>query len=137
MPPHEAKTRHAKPLARQKENLDLSRVDEWDISTAFSDCKSVTSRLCIEVVRAFRSVLRRVKSRKDLPRSLSHRLDKSCGSLTLWAAGYGVREGELDDALAKSRSLRRSIYELLVSIGKAVSEEQNSYQGSNWETMLP
>ncbi|KAM9878516.1 hypothetical protein VDGL01_07368 [Verticillium dahliae] len=123
MPPHEAKTRHAKPLARQKENLDLSRVDEWDISTAFSDCKSVTSRLCIEVVRAFRSVLRRVKSRKDLPRSLSHRLDKSCGSLTLWAAGYGVREGELDDALAKSRSLRRSIYELLVSIGKAVSEE--------------
>ncbi|KAF3352608.1 hypothetical protein VDGD_03438 [Verticillium dahliae] len=122
MSPHEAKTRHAKPLARQKENLDLSRVDEWDISTAFSDCKSVTSRLCIEVVRAFRSVLRRVKSHKDLPRSLSHRLDKSCGSLTLWAAGYGVREGELDDALAKSRSLRRSISELLVSIGKAVSE---------------
>ncbi|KAG7104462.1 Zinc finger transcription factor ace1 like protein [Verticillium longisporum] len=123
MPPHGAKTRHAKPLSRQKERLDLSRIDEWDISLAFSDSKSVTSRLCIEVVRAFRSVLRRVKSRKDLPRSLSHRLDKSCGSLTLWAAGYGVREGELDDALAKSRSLRRSISELLLSIGKAVSEE--------------
>ncbi|KAF6784170.1 hypothetical protein CSOJ01_15786 [Colletotrichum sojae] len=42
--------------------------------------------------------------------------------MVLWAEGYGVVEGKLDDVLSASRTLERSLLRLLKSIGKMLSD---------------
>ncbi|KAL2876272.1 hypothetical protein SGCOL_008445 [Colletotrichum sp. CLE4] len=93
------------------------QVHEPDSGTASRDVPSIARILCIAAVRELKGVVRLAELRDDLSRSNRHCLKKACDTLTLWASGYGIPEGDLDEALATSWILQRSVLELLVSIG--------------------
>lgn len=104
-------------VSDDKSELALSRVRDWDTSGAVThSSSSVASLLCAETVKAFRNVARYAERRgNDV--SDRRRLKQNFDTFMLWAMGYGVREGDLDEALAASWTLQRSILELLVFVG--------------------
>lgn len=55
-------------------------------------------------------------------------LERSGSSLVLWAEGYGVVEGKLDDVISASPTLERSLLRLLKSVGRILSDRESEYQ---------
>ncbi|OHF01592.1 hypothetical protein CORC01_03082 [Colletotrichum orchidophilum] len=104
--------------------LTASRVSKWDVDASDKDARSVAGVLCTETIRAFRGIVRNIERRDDLPQSNRHCLKKTCDTLILWASGYGVNEGDLDEALATSWVLQRSMLELMVSVGSLLLLKQ-------------
>lgn len=112
-------------MAAAKEDIaatNLAWVEDWTIDAPESEQRSVASRLVKECVAVFRRVAKQLRSVPDVPNRTYRSYEKSFSSLCLWDAGYGVDEGKLDELLAKSRTLRRSILELLISIGTSLTE---------------
>ncbi|WQF83671.1 hypothetical protein CDEST_08685 [Colletotrichum destructivum] len=96
----------------------------------FQDCisadqpredRSFASRLCEECVKTFRSILKDLPSSSNhLPKDICRSLERSGGSLILWADGHGILCGNLDDALRTSRFLRKTILDLLINVSQTL-----------------
>ncbi|PVH71686.1 hypothetical protein DL98DRAFT_596710 [Cadophora sp. DSE1049] len=97
-------------------------IREWKVEEDVSDQRSITSRLCIECSKAYGAAVKHLATRKDVPKSTYRTLERSWSSLILWSDGYGVTDGELDEVLAKSCTLRQSTLELLTNISKTLTE---------------
>lgn len=53
-------------------------------------------------------------------------LERSLGYLVLWADGYGVKDGQLDSMLGRSRRARQSTFRLLVSVCQTLTKRKLS-----------
>jgi hypothetical protein len=83
---------------------------------------SVTSRIVSESSSVFKVVLQHAAAPDSKVSPGTRRnLEESYSRLVLWADGYGVKDGAIDDVVAASRSLRRAVTELMVSISKTLS----------------
>ncbi|KAF4474657.1 Ankyrin repeat [Fusarium agapanthi] len=94
-------------------------IREWQTDAQHSDGledKSVTARLCDAALRFYKELLRHVSKQLDVPRPVRMSLQRTYSLMVLWSDGYGVREGDLDDILAKSRNIRRATLKILSSI---------------------
>lgn len=91
-------------------------VEDWTIEAPEALSNSTTSRLAKECVATSKQVLKRIKDHPNVSQANYHAYEKSQSSLALWEAGYGVGEGKLDELLAQSRTLRKSMLEPLVNI---------------------
>ncbi|RYP65226.1 hypothetical protein DL770_009053 [Monosporascus sp. CRB-9-2] len=99
----------------------LAWIQDWNIEAAEPDKGSATSRLAKESVAVFKKILKGLSNR-DIPQQSFRRFETSCSSLILWETGYGVGDGKLDEAFTRSRTLRRSILEPLVSISETLTD---------------
>lgn len=86
----------------------------------------LTSHLCEECVHSFRYAVKISKFTKELPLPIRRNLERSGSSLVLWAEGYGVVKGKLNDVLSASPTLERSLLRLLKSIGRTLSDRESA-----------
>ena len=100
----------------------LAPVLTWRIEEADADTGSVTSRLTRECVSVFRRFMRILPKSDVIPPKAFRQIERSCSSLILWDKGYDISSGDIDNVLAKSRKLRRSILERLISISEILSD---------------
>lgn len=113
-------------LIRASETRGVAPVLEWwQIEEVEPDRGSVTSRLTKECVSVFRRHMKKLPKDNDLTQNTFRRLERSCSSLILWESGYEVAKGGLDDALTKSRTLRRSTLEHLVNISEVLTDRSS------------
>ena len=115
-------------IQRAAEAPALAPVLAWRIEEADVDTGSVTSRLTKECVSVFRRFMRILPKNDAIHPEAFRQIERSCSSLILWDKGYDISTGEIDDVLAKSRILRRSILERLISISETLSD--------SWSTNL-
>lgn len=108
----------------------LARVREWNIKVAEPDPGSAASRLVKQCVAVFKRVLKCMSNNPEIPTNLFRRLERCYSSLALWDVGYGIGRGKLDESMARSRTLRRSILEPLVSINRTLINRLFSLNGS-------
>lgn len=99
-----------------------SWVEDWHIEAPDTHTKSTTSRLVKECIAVSRQILRRIKANNRPSQATCRAFEKSHSELVLWDTGYGVREGKLDEALGKSRTLARSLLNPLVSISLTMTQ---------------
>jgi hypothetical protein len=98
-----------------------SWVRQLDASDSPTDEPSVTVRLVSENLKCLKVVLKHVSPPDfEMPVTTRKSLQECYSRLILWVDGYGVEQGELDEAMARSRRLRRAVTEILVSIGRTV-----------------
>ncbi|KAF5560729.1 ankyrin repeat [Fusarium phyllophilum] len=98
-------------------------IREWQVDAHHSDGlenKSVTARLCDAALRFYKELLRHVSKHLDVPKLVRMSLQRTYSLMVLWSDGYGVREGDLDDILAKSRNIRRATLKILSSIANTL-----------------
>ncbi|KAH0431609.1 hypothetical protein CcaCcLH18_06913 [Colletotrichum camelliae] len=101
-----------------------SRIHDWlEKEASGPETKSLVSRLCEECIKAARNALRDMKTRGNLPKLEYRSLERSTSSFVLWVDGHKVAEGQLDDALGKSRMLRLSVLKLLISISNTLCDK--------------
>lgn len=100
----------------------LAPALEWRIDNAEQDQGSVASRLTKECILVFRKLMKKLPKENELSIRTFRKLEQSCSSLILWDSGYGVAKGDLDDVLAKSRTLNRSILWALISISRTLTD---------------
>jgi hypothetical protein len=115
-------------MLRVSEAYAHSWVKQLDIEHQPED-KSITTRLSTECVRVFKAVLNYIRSsrhKKIVKRPVQRSLRQSCECFILWLDGHRVAEGGIDEALTKSRTLRRSIIGLLISIGRILTDSMPS-----------
>jgi hypothetical protein len=89
------------------------QAEQWDAETQNS---SLVTRLCTDVVGIAKETLHSLP--ETIPKKLRKNLERSCSSIVLWADGYGIQEGRLDETLAKSRASRESTLKILSSISR-------------------
>lgn len=65
-------------------------------------------------------LLKRASLDRNIPQYIYRGLESSYSSLTLWAQGYGVADGNLDDRLKKSRLLQSMTLEPLIRISETL-----------------
>jgi len=82
--------------------------------------RSVAARLCEEILTTFHEVLRQICQRQDIAKPIYISLGRAYSCIALWSDGYGVKEGNLDDVLAKSRVVRRSTLKALSSVAETI-----------------
>ncbi|KAK2063388.1 hypothetical protein LY76DRAFT_642561 [Colletotrichum caudatum] len=111
-------------MAQQRglENYDAARIRDW-IAEEAPETESLVNRLCRRCIPAIKVVLRKTKRNHDVPELAYRSLERSGSSFILWADGHSVVHGNLDDALAKSETLRKSVLELLISIAETISDK--------------
>ncbi|KAF5618430.1 ankyrin repeat [Fusarium sp. NRRL 25303] len=98
-------------------------IREWQADAHLSDGledKSVTARLCDAVLGFYKELLRHVSKQLDVPKLVRMSLQRTYSLMVLWSDGYGVREGDLDDILAKSRNIRQATLKILSSIANVL-----------------
>ncbi|KAK3988277.1 hypothetical protein QBC44DRAFT_329775 [Cladorrhinum sp. PSN332] len=101
-----------------------SWVRQLDAGDNPIDNSSVAVRLVSEDLKCLKIVLKHVGlPDSEVPAAMRKGLEQCYSRLVLWADGYGVEQGELNEAMARSRSLRRAITEILVSIGRTVLDK--------------
>lgn len=109
----------------QKQRVyDPAGIREWIAADQPREDRSLSSRLCEECVKTFRSILKELRRIDYLPKVVCRSLERSGASLILWADGHGILQGDLDDVLKKSRFLRKSILELLISISQTLIDRR-------------
>ncbi|KAF5575530.1 ankyrin repeat [Fusarium pseudocircinatum] len=99
---------------------------EWQADAHHSDGledKSVTARLCDAALGFYKELLRHLSKQLDVPKLIRMSLQRTYSLMVLWSDGYGVREGELDDILAKSRNIRRAALKILSSIANILLDD--------------
>ncbi|KAF5639309.1 ankyrin repeat [Fusarium sp. NRRL 52700] len=98
----------------------LARVREWNVKVVEPDPSSAASRLVKQCAVVFKKALKSMSNNPNIPTNLFRRFERCYSSLLLWDEGYGIGRGELDVSMARSRTLRRSILEPLVSIARTL-----------------
>ncbi|KFA79353.1 hypothetical protein S40288_03570 [Stachybotrys chartarum IBT 40288] len=109
-------------LNRTSSSKDLDWVDEWRAIAVEINSSSTASQLTVECLNTFRKVLKQLSDNPKASRASFQSLKQSYSSLALWEAGYGIGQGKLDASLAQSRTLRKSLLELLVSVSKTLTD---------------
>ncbi|KAK3323035.1 hypothetical protein B0H66DRAFT_555696 [Apodospora peruviana] len=107
---------------------DVAGVDihEWQARAHDSDRhdglldRSVAARLCDGILTLFQEAIRQISRQDQVPKPVRTRLERSYGFIALWSNGYGIRDGNLDDVFAKSRTIRRSTLRILSNITNAL-----------------
>jgi hypothetical protein len=117
-------------LANRLPTESRSWVEDWPIEApdTHSSSTSTTARLAKECIAVSRRVLQRVKAHPDVSQATYHALEKSHSSLALWEAGHGVGEGKLDELLAKSQTLSKSMLGPLVNISAILTRSMSTFR---------
>lgn len=110
--------------SQRQKVYDPDGIRNWISAEQPLEAPSLASRLCEECVKSFKSVLKELQNRNNLPKDIYRSLERSESSLILWVDGHGILRGNLDDALQKSRFLRKSILELLLSISQTLTDSR-------------
>ncbi|KAK3390130.1 hypothetical protein B0H63DRAFT_107437 [Podospora didyma] len=105
-------------------------IQEWQQRNSHDhdlkpDDRSVTARLCDGILTLFQEVIRQVSKQsvhedQTIPKPVQISLERARGFIALWSDGYGIRDGAMDDVLAKSRNIRHSTVKTLSSIADAL-----------------
>lgn len=82
--------------------------------------RNIIADLYTECTKLYSVILKRVSLDRDIPQHIYRGLESSYSSLILWAQGYGVADGNLDDLLKKSRLLQSMTLEPLIRISKTL-----------------
>jgi hypothetical protein len=90
--------------------LEAVPEDKQPIAQLYNSCLNLN-----------RAVITALEEKPRLSKANFRRIQRSYQSLCLWGKQVKISEGRLDEALQKSRSLRRSTLKLLISFGKALS----------------
>jgi hypothetical protein len=107
-----------------------AKIDAWQSQTEQSgDClepadRSLVARLCADVLGLLHEMTRQAPNRNVIPKSISVGLERARGLITLWSDGYGIKEGNLDNVFARSRSIRRSTLKILSSIANTLTNRK-------------
>ncbi|KAK3369286.1 hypothetical protein B0T24DRAFT_358697 [Lasiosphaeria ovina] len=105
--------------------LDVAvAIQQWQThAQATHHDRSVTARLCDGILGLFQEVIRQVALQQPtskIPKRVRRSLERAHGIVALWSDGYGVKDGHLDDVLAKSRKIRQATLKILSSITDAL-----------------
>lgn len=74
------------------------------------------AHLYIACSELYANILAILRNQPSIERSTVVSLERSHGYLVLWADGYGVENGQLDNSLNRSRRARQSTVRLLMSV---------------------
>ncbi|EEA19671.1 hypothetical protein TMatcc_009813 [Talaromyces marneffei ATCC 18224] len=82
--------------------------------------RNIIADLYTECTKFYLMLLKRASLDRDLPQHIYRGLESSYSSLVLWAQGYGVADGNLDELLKKSRLLQSMTLEPLIQISETL-----------------
>ncbi|KAB5539512.1 hypothetical protein GE09DRAFT_320440 [Coniochaeta sp. 2T2.1] len=101
----------------------LLRIQSWrekavshDISHNVGQPNRIATQLCLECITFYRRCLRQLSQNDRLTKPTFTRLSRTFETLALWAHGYNIAHGSLDEALLSSRRARRCYFECLTSL---------------------
>jgi hypothetical protein len=126
---HNVAEKAIKSIPEASQSIKSPTIDDWRVSLTsggWYDSDPI-SRLTQENVVVFKKLSSRLKRRPDISQNAKHSFDKACSSLVLWDAGYGVGSGDLNEILAASMILRKSMLESLISISKTLMNGRYIY----------
>jgi hypothetical protein len=95
------------------------RIQTWReeaVSHGPAQNVSVATQLCVGCIAFYRQCLRELSSKNHIAKPTSTRITRNYEALALWAYGYDVAHGALDEPLLSSRRARRCYFESLTSI---------------------
>jgi hypothetical protein len=113
---------HAIPPIKEPHNV-AEAIREWQADAHHGEGlvdKSVTARLCDAALGFYKELLRHLSEQLDVSKVVRMSLQRTYSLMVLWSDGYGVREGDLDDILAKSRNIRRDTLKILSSVANTL-----------------
>lgn len=88
------------------------------------------ARLYAACSELFSDLLTTLRRQPSIERSTIVSLERSHGYLVLWADGYGVKDGQLESMLDRSRRARQSTLRLLMSICQTLTRREHSLASS-------
>jgi hypothetical protein len=109
---------------------EIDMVLKWQQSVRDDhhiDEKPPVSHLFTVCSEFYAEIVAQLSANSATERGLLLKLQRSHSYLILWADGYGVTEGHLDASLDKSRRVKRSTINLLISICQTLTKRKISH----------
>ena len=137
-----AKRKSEAGLTSMDDNADSSHskrttdIESWSANAepaATEAPEGITSRLYRGCVNLFKAILKESSAHERITSDDRCRLENCYSAIVLWADGYGMNDGRLDELMAKSRSLRQLTWRALSRIsrglldGKSISPCRQRY----------
>lgn len=82
--------------------------------------RHIIADIYTKCTRFYSMLLKRASGNRDIPPHIYRDLESSHSSLVLWGQGYGVADGNLDEALKKSKLLQSITLEPLIRISETL-----------------
>lgn len=106
-------------LASEVTSDRLLRIQSWRekiVLHGLGQNTSPATQLCVECIAFYRHIIHRLSKTNYLKKTTLTELTRHYEALTLWAHGYGIAHGGIDEALMSSRRARRCYLESFTSI---------------------
>ncbi len=109
------------------------RAHRWieTLSPEGTNERSIAAQLASETLRVFKAIVKHGAIDDKGSAVAKRRVYQVYSYFSLWVDGYGIEDGFLDTSISRSRSLRRAITEMLVSISNTLTTREYSPYASD------
>lgn len=128
LPRHIAKMTESSQQATTPKSLFVQQYLDSTVlltTTQRPDEISLVARLCAEAMAFFKTLVKRLKAPDPVPGFSDGdivNIHNSYQQLVLWADGYGIPGGDLDEVFARSSLARHATLEILISLSQTLVE---------------